>query len=101
MKKATIPKDAKRVALRPLALGEVSGHHHSLVMDPASSVALKDAVELFEVTDDSGVQTYLRVTGEGVSIQHQEHKTSPVAPGDYKVTIQQEETDWGSARVQD
>ena len=96
-----IPKDAKRIPLRPLALGEIHGHSHKLVMDPESSVALEEAAEMYELTDEKGVQTFLRVTAEGVSLQHEEHRTHLLPPGDYAVTSQQEATDWGSARVAD
>ena len=102
MTKTLIPKDAKRVPLRPLAVGEVHGHAHRLVMDPGSSVALEEAVELYELADEKGVQTFLRVTEDGVSLQHEEHKQSSLLPkGDYSVTIQQEATDWGTSRVAD
>lgn len=94
-----IPENAKRIPLRPLALGEKTGHHHSLYS--STSTAIEDLAEMYEVESAEGKTHYLRVTGEGVSLQHQEHKTQSVAPGDYKVTIQQEETDWGSRAVLD
>lgn len=100
-KNVIIPGNAKRIALRPLALGEVSGHHHSLVMEPGSDMALEQAAEMYELETTSGPKVFLRVTAEGVSLQHQEHKTQPVPPGDYAVTIQQEQTDWGVNRVAD
>ena len=46
-------------------------------------------------------QTFLRVTGDGVSLVHQEHKAHVVAPGEYRVTVQQENTDWGARPVVD
>lgn len=96
--KSMIPQNAKQIPLRPLALGEKTGHHHSLVME---SGTLEDAAQMFEVTDGAGTKAYLRVTAEGVSLQHQEHKTQPIAPGEYEIAIQQEVTDWGRAPVQD
>lgn len=102
MKKQTrtslIPKTAVKIPLRPLAFGEKTFHHHSLVMERGE---LTEAAEMFEVTDDSGKKVYLRISAEGVSLQHQEHKTQPIAPGEYEVTIQQEVTDWGRAPVRD
>lgn len=63
---ATIPMGAKAIPVRPLALGEVTGHSHRC--------AVADAVEMFEVEAPDGVKTYLRVTAEGgVSIVHEEH----------------------------
>ena len=102
MNKTLIPKDAKRIPLRPLAVGEVHGHAHRLVMDPGSPVALEEAVELYELEAEGGPKVFLRITEDGVSLQHEEHKQSSLIPkGDYAVTIQQEATDWGSARVAD
>ncbi len=103
MKTSTIPSAAKRVPLRPLALGEKTGHHHSLYAEPG--VILADVAEMYEMPavegDAAGPQFFLRVTDEGVSLQHQEHKTHAVPPGDYKITIQTEVTDWGRAKVID
>ena len=99
MKKTLIPKEAKRIALRPLALGEATGHHHSLYA--SAGVALEDACEMFEVATDVGTKTYLRVTADGISLQHQEHKSHAVPPGEYEVRIQTEVTDWGIAKVID
>lgn len=95
--KNVIPTDAKRIPIRPLALGEKTGHHHSMVMDQPE-IAIEDAVEMYEKDGE----TYVRIKEEGVSLVHQEHKAHPsIAPGDYRVVIQQEETDWGSRQVAD
>ena len=94
-----IPQNAKRIPLKPLALGEKTGHHHSLVGVPGS--VLDDLAEMFEVEDETGKTVYVRITGEGVSLQHQEHKTQALPPGEYRVVIQQEETDWGASPVLD
>ena len=95
LEKAVIPEDATKIALRPLALGENTGHHHSLcVEEPAK---LEDQVSMYEKNG----QTYVSVTGEGVRLAHQEHKTHEVPAGDYVVTIQQENTDWGPKPVTD
>jgi hypothetical protein len=99
-RKTMIPKGAKKIAIRPVALGEVTGHSHQLVtLD--SSVCLEDVVEMFEMESETGVNTYLRVTGDCVALVHEEHKTNPVAPGEYEVVIQQESTDWGARPVVD
>jgi hypothetical protein len=98
MMKTAIPKTAKRVPLRPVALGEVTGHHHSFMSNVTDDVA--DLVEMYEGEDG---KTYVRVLGEpgDVSLVHQEHKAHVVPPGDYAVTIQQENTDWGAKPVID
>lgn len=96
MKKSPIPADAKKIGLRPLALGEKTGHHHSLMADPG--VELADAVEMYEGKDG---EIYVRIHEEGVRLVHQEHKAHLIPPGDYSVTIQQENTDWGGRAVVD
>lgn len=94
-----IPKTAKKIALRPLALGEKTGHHHSLYAAPG--VVLEEAAEMFEVDAPNGKKYYLSINSEGVSLQHQEHKTHELPIGDYEVVIQSEVTDWGSSPVVD
>lgn len=92
----TIPTNAKKITLRPLALGEKTGHHHSLLEDPG--VTMADQVQMYEKDGE----VYVSVKGDGVSLVHQEHKAHPhIVPGDYKVVIQQENTDWGSRAVLD
>lgn len=93
-----IPENAKRIAIRPVALGEVTGHHHSFM----SNVADVDIAELVEMYEANG-ETYVRVLGElgNVSLVHQEHKAQVIAPGDYEVRIQTEDTEWGQQRVAD
>lgn len=95
-----IPSNAKRVKLRPIALGEVSGHHHSLC-STSESVLLDDVAEMYELQDENGTTTFLRVTGDCVALVHQEHKAHHVAPGEYRVVLQRECTDWGTAPVRD
>ena len=99
IRSSKIPQDAKRIALRPVALGEVTGHHHSF-MSNVDEVDVADLVEMYEGVDG---KTYVRVLGDagGVSIVHQEHKAHVVPPGEYSVTIQQENTDWGARPVVD
>jgi hypothetical protein len=99
MTNTKIPKQAKRVLLRPVALGEVTGHHHSFM----SNVAAVDIADLVEMYEGENGETYVRVLGEpgDVSLVHQEHKAHEVAPGEYSVVIQQENTDWGARPVAD
>ncbi len=99
IQKNKIPKDAKRIPIRPVALGEVTGHHHSF-MSNVAEIDVADLVEMYEGADGS---TYVRVLGEpgAVSLVHQEHKAHVVPAGEYAVTIQQENTDWGARPVAD
>ena len=47
--KNRIPATAKRIALRPVALGEVTGHHHSFMSNVETDVA--NLVEMYEGLD--------------------------------------------------
>ncbi len=87
-----IPNGAKRIPMRPLALGEATGHHHSLICDEA------DSVEMYEKDG----QTFVRIVGEGVSVQHQEHKPSTIPENtEWGIRIATEVNDWGRAPVRD
>lgn len=87
---AAIPAHATRIANKPLALGEKTGHHHSLIAD---NLALKDAVEMYEKDG----QIFVSIKDDEVSLVHQEHKAHPaIVPEDYRVVIQQENSDWGA-----
>jgi hypothetical protein len=99
MMNTKIPKQAKRIALRPVALGEVTGHHHSFM----SNVDEVDVADLVEMYEGENGEVFVRVLGEpgSVSLVHQEHKAHDVAPGEYSVVIQQENTDWGARSVAD
>jgi len=62
--RSPIPADAKRIPLRPFALGEVTGHAHKVV------VADEEKIEMYE---KDGL-TYVRVSCDsGVHIQHEDH----------------------------
>ena len=97
LKPTTIPTDAKRVTLRPIALGEKTGHHHSLMSNVETPV--EDLVEMYEKDG----QTFVRVLGEpeAVSLVHQQHKAHTIAPAEYVYVPQVENSDWGTRRVID
>jgi hypothetical protein len=99
MKKTAIPKEAKRIPIRPIALGERTGHHHSLMVEEGAK--LEDCVEMYEHNG----QTYVRLTGEGVSLVHQQHKAhgpEALPKGSEFVYIPQvENSDWGTRQVID
>ena len=60
-----VPKKAKKIPLRPFALGEVTGHSHAVVAEDAPNI---------EMYEKDGL-TFVRVSGEcdGVRIRHEEH----------------------------
>ncbi len=67
-----VPTDAKRVDLKPLALGEVTGHSHQIAL------ADREGAEMYDL--DGAM--FLRVTAEGgVSIVHEEHGTVTLPKG--------------------
>lgn len=95
---AQIPADAKRIPIRPIALGEVTGHHHSLMTNVEAPI--EDLVEMYEGADG---KTYVRALGEpgDVSLVHQQHKAQPIEPAEYVYVPQVENSDWGTQRVAD
>ena len=90
---AAIPPTATPKALDQgravLAYGEVTGHAHAL--DGA----------LAELFDDRDGTLYLRVTGRGAAVRHEEHAAIALAPGTYRVTHQREYTPEAIRRVAD
>jgi hypothetical protein len=97
LKPATIPADAKRVPLRPIALGERTGHHHSLMS--CTETPIENLVEMYEKDG----QTFVRVLGEPdeVSLVHQQHKAHILPPAEYVYIPQVENSDWGTRQVAD
>jgi len=84
---ATLPpgQDCNRVLSKGgrhiLALGEKSGHHHSVAATPD--------VARYRPDDAGGVrQGYLVVEREPVLLEHQEHPPLTVRPGTYEVRQQ-------------
>ncbi len=82
---AEIPSKVTEVARTKrgvvLAEGEVTGHAHRI---PSRSA------KLFRTEDDA---RFLRVTGTApVGLQHEEHGTVALPPGDYRVSIHREYT---------
>ena len=74
-----IPKTAKKLNTLTLALGEATGHHHTLV---------KERENLIEVFEDEGGK-YFKV-GQPTPLIHQEHKTITIEKGIYFIEIEQE-----------
>lgn len=70
-----IPDKAKLLKTKTLALGEVTGHHHTI-----KGQAL--------VYEDKG-QKYVHAQ-QNVILEHQEHKTIPIQEGKYKLVTEQE-----------
>lgn len=86
---ATVTPKALDRGRAVLAYGEVTGHAHAL--DGALAA-------LFEDRDGT---LYLRVTGPGAGVEHEEHARIDLAPGDYRITHQREYTPEAIRRVAD
>lgn len=95
----SIPAAARKIALRPFALGEVTGHAHRVI------AADETNIEMYELEG----KTFIRVSGEcdGVRIQHEDHdpqaQTSRLPAGwEGEVVIAEEyDEEAGFRRVED
>lgn len=91
---ASIPNKSslKRTKRCTLALGEVTGHHHSIL--DGSAIGFAD--------DEQSLAKYIEVTSEsGAPLTHQEHDTIVLPEGSYKVIGQVEYTPERLQRVAD
>jgi len=77
----SIPKEAKKIAGATLALGEVTGHHHSFT---------SGTVQLYEPKTATDGVKYVDVATKSASLTHQEHKEIRVPQGQYKMSIERE-----------
>lgn len=94
--KTEIPKDVKRIPLRPFALGEVTGHSHRVVVED------EPFVEMYEAEDG---RVFVRALKD-VSIQHEDHDpkgTTSVLPKGWEgeIRIAKEYDEEGDFRVAD
>lgn len=71
-------KKTKRVTL---ALGEATGHHHTIYTD---AIGYASSIE--------ALAEYFEVTGETADLTHQEHGTIPIPKGKWRNVIQTEYT---------
>ncbi|MBD3282073.1 MAG: hypothetical protein GF387_00450 [Candidatus Portnoybacteria bacterium] len=74
-----LPKKLKAISGGTLALGEATGHHHTIVAD-------KQALQLFE---DTNGNKYFSLT-KPAPLTHQEHKTIEIETGYYRVDVEKE-----------
>src|SRR5690348_15334354 len=88
-----LPKTAVRQQSKGriiLALGEATGHHHSIATKSAS---------LFK--DDETKATYVEIAEAMALLEHQEHAPIQLEPGIYRVGLQREYHPQEIRRVQD
>lgn len=87
----SIPEGGKVRKSGHILEGEVTGHIHRL-----AETQLTEA-EVLECGDG----LFLSVTGEGVSIVHEEHRTLELPPGNYEIVRQREYSPEEIRNVQD
>jgi hypothetical protein len=88
----SIPDSLKRTKRVTLALGEVTGHHHSIL--DGNAVGYAD--------DENSLAKYVEVNdSNGAALTHQEHDTIVLPEGSYRVIGQVEYTPQGPSRVND
>jgi hypothetical protein len=79
----SIPATLKETKRYTLALGEATGHHHSILDGSAIGYA----------TDENALAEYVEVNApEGAPLTHQEHDTIVLPEGQYRVIGQVEYT---------
>jgi hypothetical protein len=77
----TIPTGLTRTKKVTLALGEVTGHHHSI---------LEGAIGFAD--NETELTEYFSVESESANLTHQEHDTISLPQGNYRKVIQVEYT---------
>jgi len=83
-----LPCDVKKKKGNTLALGESTGHHHSLVKVGSSHQQLETVSGLSFYEDVDG-NSYVDIDIP-LDLKHQEHKTITVDPGIYEIDIVRE-----------
>lgn len=100
---AKAPKAAQPVEMPGdrivLALGEATGHHHSL--PKARGVALLEAPERTKEDELLNVRFLQIMEGATATITHQEHGPITLTPGTWRVSQQREYTEKVIVRVSD
>lgn len=79
-----IPDAAERIECTHrviLAMGEATGHHHTIALAEAD-------VQLYSIADE--VDRYLRVRSRIAPLRHEEHGPIEIPAGDYRIIRQVE-----------
>ena len=89
-----VPREGRRVVL---ALGEATGHHHSiaarncsLYLDEQRPVSEADAATMIARLGGGTIPDRVLNVRRTVALTHQEHETIKLPPGQYVVRIQRE-----------
>jgi uncharacterized cupin superfamily protein len=86
----SIPKGKSQTKNVTLALGEVTGHHHTIF---ENAVGFADNVDM--------LCEYVQVKSGGADLTHQEHETITIQEGNYQVIRQTEYTPQELRNVRD
>lgn len=78
---SSIPKNKVKTNKVTLALGEVTGHHHSISF---GAIGYAD--------DEKALAEYFEIKGASADLTHQEHDTITIPKGKYRKIIQVEYT---------
>ena len=95
--KTTIPGTAvgvKAAGRIVLAAGEVTGHAHAIVLDRLPIGAMASMLKDVE-------REFVRIEGGEVAVEHEEHATVMLPPGEYEIVHQREYTPEEIRRVAD
>jgi hypothetical protein len=89
-----LPKELEEIKGATLALGEHTGHHHTLFDDemdynPKSTNPYNMGSKKVKLFQDKQKITYMKVDNV-VFLKHQEHKAFKIDPGVYKIGIVKE-----------
>lgn len=86
----SIPTGLKQTKRVTLALGEVTGHHHTIFAGACGYA-----------NDVDALVEYIEVTAKTADLTHQEHSTIELPTGTYKIVKQVEYTPEALRNVQD
>ena len=82
-----LPKEVEKVRGNILALGEATGHHHTVYgLDEAEVSVYKPTIKDI----NNMVDKYIVIENGQAIIKHQEHEALILGPGIYKTKIEQE-----------
>jgi hypothetical protein len=79
----SLPKDIKKARGTTIALGEATGHHHTLIKEDIGTQIVKYVQEL-------GDKVFFEIRNGKAKLTHQEHKTIILEPGIYEVDMERE-----------
>lgn len=80
---SSVPKGAKKRKGTTIALGEATGHHHTL-----HKLDINTQINIMDYVQDLINQTFVEIQGGKAVLKHQEHAPLVIEPGVYEVKIE-------------